>query len=153
MSAQTKAVFEFGPFRLDPAERLLLSNEAPVPLPPKAFDALVIMVRGRGRLLGKDELLKAVWPDSFVEESNLTQHVSILRKALREGDDGLKYIETVPRHGYRFVAEVREVAHAVPDARPAAAPPAAAPPTEQRRRFATMAGWLPRWCWRFCSRR
>ena len=140
MSAQTKAVFEFGPFRLDPAERLLLSNEAPVPLPPKAFDALVIMVRGRGRLLGKDELLKAVWPDSFVEESNLTQHVSILRKALREGDDGLKYIETVPRHGYRFVAEVREVAHAVPDARPAAAPPAAAPPTEQRRRFATMAG-------------
>jgi TolB-like protein/DNA-binding winged helix-turn-helix (wHTH) protein/Flp pilus assembly protein TadD len=149
MSAQTKAVFEFGPFRLDPAERLLLSNEAPVPLPPKAFDALVIMVRGRGRLLGKDELLKAVWPDSFVEESNLTQHVSILRKALREGDDGLKYIETVPRHGYRFVAEVREVAHAAPDAQlprgcspaqPAAAPPTAAPPTDQRRRLATKAG-------------
>jgi TolB-like protein/DNA-binding winged helix-turn-helix (wHTH) protein/Tfp pilus assembly protein PilF len=144
MPVQTKAVFEFGTFRLDPAERLLLSNEAPVPLPPKAFDALVILVRSRGRLLGKDDLLKAVWPDSVVEESNLTQHVSILRKALRDGDDGLKYIETVPRHGYRFVAEVREVAHAAPDAPVprgcSLAQPAAAPPVDQRRRLPTLVG-------------
>jgi TolB-like protein/DNA-binding winged helix-turn-helix (wHTH) protein len=142
MSVQTKAVFEFGPFRLDPAERLLLSNEAPVALPPKAFDALVIMVRSRGRLLGKDELLKAVWPDSFVEESNLTQHVSILRKALREGDDGQKYIETVPRHGYRFVAQVREVAHAAPDVPVPCTPvqPVAAPLVDQRRRSPILVG-------------
>jgi len=109
MSAQTKAIFEFGSYRLNPTERLLLREQVPVPLPPKAFDALVVMVENRGRLLGKDELLEKVWPDSFVEESNLAQHVSILRKALRDGEDGLQYIETVPRHGYRFVAEVREV--------------------------------------------
>src|SRR5208282_2715475 len=116
MSLQTKASFEFGPFRLDPAERLLLREEVPVQLPPKAFDALLVMVASRGRLLGKDELLRTVWPDSFVEESNLAQHVWILRKALRDGEDGLQYIETVPRHGYRFVAEVREVGGLAPDA-------------------------------------
>src|SRR5208337_4857646 len=115
MSLQTKASFEFGPFRLDPADRLLLREEVPVQLPPKAFDALVVMVASRGRLLGKDELLRTVWPDSFVEESNLAQHVWILRKALRDGEDGVQYIETVPRHGYRFVAEVREVAAAPPE--------------------------------------
>ena len=112
MPLQAKAIFEFGAFRLDPAERLLLRQKVPVQLPPKAFDALVVMVASRGRLLGKDELLRTVWPDSFVEESNLAQHISILRKALRDGEDGLQYIETVPRHGYRFVAEVREVADA-----------------------------------------
>lgn len=116
MSAETKAIFDFGPFRLNPAERLLLRDQVPVQLPPKAFDALVVMVESRGRLLGKDELLKKVWPDSFVEESNLAQHVSILRKALRDGEDGLQYIETVPRHGYRFVAEVREVGDTAPAA-------------------------------------
>lgn len=109
MSLQTKAIFEFGPFRLNPAERLLLREQAPVPLPPKAFDALVVMVESRGRLLEKDELLRTVWPDTFVEESNLAQHISILRKALRDGEDGFQYIETVPRHGYRFIAEVREI--------------------------------------------
>jgi TolB-like protein/DNA-binding winged helix-turn-helix (wHTH) protein/Tfp pilus assembly protein PilF len=109
MSAQTKVIFEFGSYRLNPAERLLLREEVPVQLPPKAFDALVVMVENRGRLLGKDELLRTVWPDSFVEESNLAQHVSILRKALRDGEDGLQFIETVPRHGYRFTAAVREL--------------------------------------------
>jgi TolB-like protein/DNA-binding winged helix-turn-helix (wHTH) protein/Tfp pilus assembly protein PilF len=108
MSAQTKVIFEFGSFRLNPAERLLLREQAQVQLPPKAFDALVVLVENRGRLLGKDELLRMVWPDTFVEESNLAQHVSILRKALRDGESGLQYIETVPRHGYRFVADVRE---------------------------------------------
>jgi len=120
---------------LNPAERQLLRDKMPVPLPPKAFDALVVMVASRGRLLGKDELLKAVWPGSFVEESNLAQHVSILRRALRDGDDGCKYIETVPRHGYRFVAEVREVGdfrevtHVAPtaDASPGSSPGPPAP--------------------------
>jgi TolB-like protein/DNA-binding winged helix-turn-helix (wHTH) protein/thioredoxin-like negative regulator of GroEL len=112
MPLQAKAIFEFGPFRLDPAERLLLREKVPVQLPPKVFDVLVVMVASRGRLLGKDELLRTIWPDSFVEESNLALYTSILRKALRDGEDGLQYIETVPRHGYRFVAEVREVADA-----------------------------------------
>jgi DNA-binding winged helix-turn-helix (wHTH) protein/tetratricopeptide (TPR) repeat protein len=109
MSVQTKAVFEFGPFRLNPSERLLLREKAPVQLPPKAFDALLVMVENRGRLLEKDELLRKVWPDAFVEESNLAQHISILRKALRDGEEGVQFIETVPRYGYRFVAEVREL--------------------------------------------
>jgi TolB-like protein/DNA-binding winged helix-turn-helix (wHTH) protein len=109
MSLQTKAVFEFGCFRLNPAERLLLRAKAQVQLPPKAFDALLVLVEHRGRLLGKDELLRKVWPGTFVEESNLAQHISILRKALRDGEDGFQYIETVPRYGYRFIAEVREL--------------------------------------------
>src|SRR5271166_968639 len=109
MSLETKAVFEFGPFRLNPAERLLLRGQTPVRLSPKAFDALVFLVENRGRLLEKDELLKKVWPGTFVEESNLAQHISILRKALQDGEGGFRYIETVPRRGYRFIAEVREL--------------------------------------------
>src|SRR5271157_628248 len=121
MSLETKAVFEFGPFRLNPAERLLLRGQTPVRLPPKAFDALAFLVENRGRLLEKDELLRGVWPDTFVEESNLAQHISILRKALQDGEDGPRFIETVPTRGYRFIAEVRvlgegrEVAGIAPD--------------------------------------
>jgi TolB-like protein/DNA-binding winged helix-turn-helix (wHTH) protein len=109
MSLQRKVIFEFGSFRLNPAERLLLRDQAQVRLPPKAFDALVVLVENRGHLLEKEELLAKVWPDTFVEESNLAQHISLLRKALQDGDDGSRYIETVPTRGYRFVAEVREL--------------------------------------------
>jgi TolB-like protein/DNA-binding winged helix-turn-helix (wHTH) protein len=116
MSLQTKPVFEFGWFRLNPAERLLLREQVQVRLPPKAFDALVVLVENRGHLLEKDELLRKVWPDTFVEESNLAQHISILRKALRDGEDGFQYIETVPRRGYRFIGEVREISGIAPDA-------------------------------------
>jgi TolB-like protein/DNA-binding winged helix-turn-helix (wHTH) protein len=115
MPLQTKAIFEFGPFRLNPAERLLLRDQTQVRLPPKAFDALVVLVENRGHLLEKDELLRKVWPDTFVEESNLAQHISVLRKALQDGEDGPRYIETVPRRGYRFIAEVREVGGIAPD--------------------------------------
>ena len=114
--SQTKVIFEFGCFSLNPAERLLLREQVQVRLPPKAFDVLVVLVENRGRLLGKDELLRTVWPDTFVEESNLTQHVSILRKALRDGEDGFQYVETIPRHGYRFIAEVRELGGVATDA-------------------------------------
>src|SRR3954471_18254028 len=109
MSLQTKSVFEFGPFRLDLAERLLTRNEEQIHLPPKAFDSLVELVKHSGHLLDKDELLSSVWPGTFVQESNLAQHISVLRKALHDGENGCRYIETVPRRGYRFVAEVREV--------------------------------------------
>jgi TolB-like protein/DNA-binding winged helix-turn-helix (wHTH) protein/Tfp pilus assembly protein PilF len=114
MYAQTKVVFEFGSFRLNPAERLLLRGQTQVHLPPKAFDALVLLVENRGHLLGKDELLRKVWPDTFVEESNLAQHISVLRKALQDREDGSRYIETVPTHGYRFIAEVREISCIAP---------------------------------------
>jgi len=114
MSSETKAVFEFGPFRLNPAERLLYRGESPVRLAPKAFDALVVLVENRGRLLEKDLLLRKVWPDTFVEEANLAQHISLLRKALQDGEGGSRYIETVPTRGYRFVGEVRELASIAP---------------------------------------
>ena len=101
--------YEFGSFRIDPAERLLFSGEKAIPLTPKVFDTLLILVRNCGHVLGKEELMKQVWPDSFVEENNLAQNISILRKMLGEHAEGLKYIETVPKRGYRFIAPVREV--------------------------------------------
>src|SRR5580700_2300413 len=114
MSVQTKVTFEFGSFRLNPYERRLLRDQTQIHLPPKAFDALVVLVENRGHLLEKDELLRKVWPDTFVEESNLAQHISVLRKILQDGEDGPRYIETVPTRGYRFIAEVRDVGGVAP---------------------------------------
>jgi Tol biopolymer transport system component/DNA-binding winged helix-turn-helix (wHTH) protein len=102
-----KRLYEFGPFMLDPAERVLKREGQPVPLTPKAFELLVVLVENGGHLLGKKDLMEAVWPDSFVEEGNLTFTVSSLRKALGEDRKEPQYIETVPRSGYRFVADVR----------------------------------------------
>ena len=110
MSTETRHFYEFGPFRLDPAERLLLRDGEPVRLKPKDFEMLVVLVERSGRLVEKDELMRRLWPDSFVAEANLTNSVYTLRKALGGGQE---YIETVPKHGYRFVAEVRSL----PDAR------------------------------------
>ncbi len=107
MEQQAKQLYEFGPFRLDVAERLLLRAGEAVPLTPKSFDLLLALIAQPGHLLEKDVLLKTVWPDSFVEENNLADNISKLRKALGEGEHGVKFIETVPRRGYRFVAEVR----------------------------------------------
>src|SRR5215475_3417163 len=106
MSHQPKHIYEFGPFRLDATERLLLRDGADVPLTPKVFDLLLVLVERRGRLLEKDELLKAVWRDTVVEEANLSANISILRKAL--GEYGQQFIETAPKLGYRFVANVKE---------------------------------------------
>ncbi len=108
MEQQAKQLYEFGPFRLDAEERLLLRAGEVVPLTPKAFDVLLALIEQPGHLLEKEVLLKTVWPDSFVEENNLADNISKLRKALGEGENGQKFIETIPRRGYRFVAEVRE---------------------------------------------
>jgi DNA-binding winged helix-turn-helix (wHTH) protein len=105
---QSTPVYEFSGFTLNPAERLLTRAGRAVALTPKAFDLLIVLVEERGRLLTKDILLKRVWPDSFVEEANLSHHVYKLREALGDGDDGNRLIETVPRRGYRFVGEVVE---------------------------------------------
>src|SRR5262245_18673684 len=107
MSHQPKQIYEFGPFRLDAAERLLSRDGGVVPLQPKVFDLLLALVERHGRLLEKDELMKVVWPDTVVEEVNLPNNISILRKTINE--NGRQLIETVPKRGYRFVAEVREV--------------------------------------------
>ena len=102
----TRYVYEFGPFCLEPSERMLRRDGQPVPLTPKAFDTLLIFVEHNNHLLTKEELISKLWPDSFVEESNLAQNVSTLRKALGERSNGRQYIETVPKKGYRFTAEV-----------------------------------------------
>ncbi len=100
--------YVFGPFCLNPSERTLLREGEPVALTPKAFEILTVLVRNSGHLVGKEELMREVWPDAFVEEANITQHVSMLRKALDDETGDQQYIETVPRAGYRFVASVRE---------------------------------------------
>ena len=108
-SKPTGEFYVFGPFCLNPSERTLLREGEPVALTPKAFEILTVLVRNSGHLVGKDELMQEIWPDAFVEEANITQHVSMLRKALGEGSDEHGYIETVPRQGYRCVASVRHV--------------------------------------------
>jgi Tol biopolymer transport system component/DNA-binding winged helix-turn-helix (wHTH) protein len=108
MTRSDKHFYEFGPFRLDPADRLLLRDGRHVPLTPKAFETLLILVENSGRVIDKDELLKKVWPDTFVEEVNLAKNVSYLRKILG-GEEAAQYIETIPKRGYRFVAGVKDV--------------------------------------------
>jgi pimeloyl-ACP methyl ester carboxylesterase/DNA-binding winged helix-turn-helix (wHTH) protein len=108
MKAQAKLFYVFGIFRIDVTERILFKEKKVVPLTPKVFDTLLFLVENSGHMLGKEELIEKVWPDSFVEENNLAQNISTLRKALGEGVGGTKYIETVPKRGYRFVADVRE---------------------------------------------
>jgi len=88
MDKKSQHLFEFGPFTLDTAERLLLRSGQRIPLTPKVFETLVALVEHRGRLVEKDRLMKLVWPDAFVEEGNLTNNISALRKALGEGEGG-----------------------------------------------------------------
>jgi DNA-binding winged helix-turn-helix (wHTH) protein len=96
--------FEFGPYRLDARKRVLWRGGDLVRLPPKAVDILLALLEQHGDVVAKDELLRRVWPNTFVEEANLSVNVSALRKALGEQPDGQPWIETVPRRGYRFAA-------------------------------------------------
>ena len=109
MSKQGKELYEFGPFRTDPRERLLTRDGEALSLTPKVFETLLVLVRNSGHLMLKDELMKAVWPDSFVEEVNLSQNISVLRKTLGDTAQGSRYIVTVPGLGYRFAQKVRVV--------------------------------------------
>ncbi len=109
MVEESKHLYAFGPFQLDPAQRLLFRNGEIVPLTPKAVETLLLLVENRGQLVTKDELLQRIWPDTFVEEGTLVRNVSFLRKALGETPDGHEYIETHSKRGYRFIAEVREL--------------------------------------------
>ena len=99
----------FGVFRLDPARRLLLKQGRPVGLTPRVFDTLVALVSEHGRVVSKEDLLKTVWGETFVEENNLSQSISALRKALGDAADENRYVATVPRKGYSFVAGVTEI--------------------------------------------
>ncbi|PYS47238.1 MAG: hypothetical protein DMF68_16580 [Acidobacteria bacterium] len=110
MSKQINHIYELGEFHLETAERLLLRQGKPISLTPKAFETLLVLVRSGGHVVEKDELMKRVWADSFVEESNLARNVWALRKALGDDNGEHSYIETVPKLGYRFVAPVTELA-------------------------------------------
>jgi Tol biopolymer transport system component/DNA-binding winged helix-turn-helix (wHTH) protein len=107
MSNRTNGLYEFGSFRLDAAKRLLTRDGESVTLAPKTFDLLLLLAESEGRALTKAELMQALWPDTFVEEANLSFQMSALRRAL--GEEGSEWIETVPRHGYRFTAAVTKV--------------------------------------------
>ncbi|MEJ7615886.1 MAG: winged helix-turn-helix domain-containing protein [Pyrinomonadaceae bacterium] len=110
MSRQTQHFYEFGQFRLDPTERLLLrEGGAPVPLTAKVFDLLLLLVERRGQLIAKEEIFGEIWPDRFVDDANLTVNISTLRKLLGEDRSGSQFIETVPKRGYRFVAKVTKI--------------------------------------------
>ncbi len=109
MTRPIKHFYEFGSFRLDVTERVLLRDGEPVALTPKSFDTLLVLVQNSGHVLERDELMEMVWPDAIVEENNLRQSISALRKALGDSPNTPQYIETIPRRGYRFVASVREL--------------------------------------------
>jgi DNA-binding winged helix-turn-helix (wHTH) protein/tetratricopeptide (TPR) repeat protein len=109
MVNEGKRFYEFGPFRLNPCERLLWRDRQTILLQPKAFDTLLVLVQNSERLVLKDDLMKAVWPDSFVEESNLTQNIFVLRKILEDTPRDRRYIVTVPGRGYRFAEQVRTI--------------------------------------------
>ena len=109
MSQQSNRFYEFGPFRMDARERRLLREGKEIKLYPKDFDTLLVLVENSGHALEKDELLEKIWPDAIVEEGSLAQNVSRLRKILGEGSKDAQYIETLPRRGYRFRAEVHEI--------------------------------------------
>lgn len=106
MTDETSALYEFGRFQVKADERVLRRGDELVSLTPKAFDILLTLLESAGHIVNKDDLMKKVWPNTFVEEGNLTQNVSLLRKALGESANGPQFIETVPRRGYRFVAPV-----------------------------------------------
>ena len=98
--------YEFGPFRIDPDHRLLLRENRPVPVQPKAFDILLVLIQNSDKVVLKDDLLRKVWPGTFVEESNLAQNIFVLRKTLGDAVGENHYIVTVPGRGYRFAEKV-----------------------------------------------
>ncbi len=122
MSEETKHFYEFGPFRLDPRKRRLMRDGEPVRLTPKALDLLLVLIEERGRTVEKDELLEKVWTGTVVEENNLNQNITALRKSLGDSRQDSQYIATVPGIGYRFVADVRKVEEEVLPQRHKAAP-------------------------------
>ncbi len=135
MSERRDSVYAFGPFRLDARQRLLFRGSEVVSLTPKAAETLLALVAQHGQVVDKGELMKLVWPDTFVEEGGLARNISLLRKTLGDDVDGANYIETIPKRGYRFVAPVSEAPTkdaSVPPSPPSPAEPA---PFQRRRRW------------------
>src|SRR5262245_971023 len=104
---RNRRVYAFGQFRLDASNRVLFEGDELRTLTPKAFDTLLALVENRGIVMSKQELMRLVWPDEFVEENNLAQNIHAVRKIVGDRIEGAKYIETIPKRGYRFVADVQ----------------------------------------------
>ena len=128
-------LYEFGNCALDTSKRLVTRDGEVLALPPKSFELLLLLLESGGRALSKSELMQALWPDSFVEEANLSFQVSALRKTL--GEDGAKWIETLPKHGYRFNAVVKSPACVMDVPKE---PPPPHPELQPRRKFWQIAG-------------
>ena len=114
MPNNSNELYEFGDFRLDAARRLISRGGEPLRLNSKALETLLVLVRNRARILTKDELMKSLWPDTFVEEVNLAQNISALRRVLGEAPGENRFIATIPGKGYQFVCEVREAQGSTP---------------------------------------
>jgi DNA-binding winged helix-turn-helix (wHTH) protein len=111
MSGQLVRFYEFGPFCVDVSSRVLRRGGKALPLEPKVFDTLLVLVENHGKVVSKEELMKAVWgPDTFVEEGSIARNISLLRKTIDEGPGDTQCIATFPKRGYQFVATVSEVA-------------------------------------------
>src|SRR6476660_10490544 len=109
MTKQVKHIYEFGPFHLDATEHVLRKNGQEIVLTPKPYEVLLILIENSGHIVEREAIMKKCWPNTSVEDSNITQHISDLREILREGGDSYEYIETIPRRGYRFTATVKEI--------------------------------------------
>jgi DNA-binding winged helix-turn-helix (wHTH) protein/TolB-like protein/tetratricopeptide (TPR) repeat protein len=109
MNVQNKSIYQFGSFQLDPAQHILLRDGQIVPLTPKVFETLKVLIESNGQVVDKDELLQKVWSDTVVEESSLAKNISVLRKVLNENESGKSYIETIPKRGYRFTVPVEDL--------------------------------------------
>ena len=109
MVQEPKVLYEFGPFRIDPEKQVLLRQDQPVAISPKVFETLLILVRHSREVVSKEDLMKSLWPDAFVEEANLSQNIFMLRKALGDTPEDRRYIVTLPGKGYRFAEQVRTV--------------------------------------------
>jgi DNA-binding winged helix-turn-helix (wHTH) protein/TolB-like protein/Tfp pilus assembly protein PilF len=116
MNRRPLSFYEFGPFRINVTERLLQNGDELVPLSPKVFDTLLILVENHGHVVEKRELMDQLWPDTFVEESSLTQNISLLRRALMNSETDRQYIETIPKRGYRFIGDVNQINESPEDA-------------------------------------
>jgi TolB-like protein/DNA-binding winged helix-turn-helix (wHTH) protein len=128
MGNSVRHLYAFGPFTLDPAERLLLRGEQRLDLPPRTIDTLIVLAENQGRLLEKSDLMNRVWADAAVEENNLAQAIHQLRRALQDGENGTQYIETVPKRGYRLAAPVHLIEHPASNSKKESPAEAAATP-------------------------
>src|SRR5204863_3268830 len=108
MSQSIQHLYRFGEFTVDAGQKVVRRHDRPLPLAPKIFDTLLILVENHGRILEKQELMTRLWPDTFVEESNLSFNIQQLRKALGDNAREPHFIETIPRRGYRFIAKVED---------------------------------------------